>query len=408
MLVAGAGALEGLINTIGSGKQKGPIICKCGTEMESRGLKEKTIMTILGGVKYRRSMYQCRSCGETLYPGDEALDVVDTTRSPGLRRMMARAGSNSTFKEASEDLRVYAGIEVSAKDIERVAEGTGEATEAWHKKQQSAILQGKTETEAAAPIPLLYISYDGTGVPMVPWETEGRKGKQHDGSAKTREVKLGCAFTQTATDEKGRPARDPDSTSFVGAIESADEFGWRIYGEAVRRGLNSAGRVVVLGDGAEWIKNLADMHFPQATQIVDLYHARQHISNLCNMLFENDAKQILRHRIRWWTYLDCGKIEKFIRQALKKLPEDHVLKKEAIREISYFKKNKKRMRYADFRAQGLFVGSGVVEAGCKSIIAQRLKRSGMEWTVRGANAIISLRCIIKSNRFEDYWSERAA
>ncbi|MBF0568324.1 MAG: hypothetical protein HQK95_05590 [Nitrospirae bacterium] len=147
------------------------------------------------------------------------------------------------------------------------------------------------------------------------------------------------------------------------------------------------------------------MHFPQAIQIVDLYHAREHVSNLCKILFKDDEIELMHYLKRWWAYLDGGIIKKIIAEANRKIKHEQ---SEALREINYFKKNKKRMRYADFRAHGLFVGSGVVEAGCKTIIAQRLKRSGMEWTVNGANAIISLRCIIKSNRFEDYWGDRAA
>jgi hypothetical protein len=372
--------------------------------MESNGLRVKEVLTIMGPVSYKRSMYQCPDCGAVRYPGDEALDVVDTTRSPGVRRMMARAGGNATFKEAKEDLSIYAGIEVSAKDIERVAEGTGESVELWS-RQQSTITEGEN---SAPSVPVLYISYDGTGVPMVPWETQGRAGKQPDGSAKTREAKLGCVFTQTTVDEEGRPVRDPDSTTFIGAIETAEEFGGHIYDEAVRRGLYGAKKVVVLGDGAQWIKNLAEMHFPEAIQIVDLYHAREHVSNLCKILFKGDEKRLLRHRKKWWTYLDEGMSQKIIADAKRKLSKHEESKKEALKEINYFRKNKKRMKYAWFRAQGLFVGSGVIEAGCKSIVAQRLKRSGMEWTVRGANSIIALRCMIKSNRFEDYWGDRAA
>ena len=202
--------------------------------------------------------------------------------------------------------------------------------------------------------------------------------------------------------------RDPGSTSFVGAIESAEDFGWRIYGEAVRRGLPRAQRVVVLADSTEWIKHLAQMHFPEATLIIDLYHARQHVSELCKILFARNEKKIGHQRIRWWTDLDDGLVEKIIRQAQQQLPQDAEAKKKADTEIHYLEKNKEYMRYAAFRAQGLFVGSGVVEAGCKTLIGQRLKQSGMEWSVRGANAIISIRCIIKSNRLEDYWESRAS
>jgi hypothetical protein len=407
VLSCGAKILVGLLEGIGSGRRPGRVVCRCGTAMESQGLKEKELLTILGPVPYLRSMFQCPVCQATRYPGDEALDVVETTRSPGLRRMMARAGSQSTFKEGQEDLKVYAGIEVSAKDVERVAEGIGQQMEVWASREREAMLEQNESVRPEKTIPTFYIGYDGTGVPMTEAERRGRKGKQADGSAKTREAKLGCVFTQTAVDAKGFAVRDPDSTSFVGAIESAEDFGWRIFGEAMRRGLPQAQRGIVLGDGAEWVKNLAQMHFPEATFIIDLYHARQHVSELCKVLFAGDEKKIGPQRIRWWTDLDEGKVEKIIRQARQQLPEDAQARKRGEAEIHYLEKNKMHMRYAEFRSQGLFVGSGVVEAGCKTLIGQRLKQSGMEWSVRGANAIISLRCIIKSNRFEDYWESRA-
>ncbi len=374
--------------------------------MESKGLRAKQLLTILGPVTYRRSMFQCPVCKRTRYPGDEQLDVVGTGRSPGLRRMMARAGSRSTFKEGRDDLKVYAGIRVSAKDVERVAEGIGKQMEQWSKRERQEILSRQEQSPVQKTIPVFYICYDGTGVPMTKQELKGRKGRQADGSARTREVKLGCVFTQTTTDKKGLPVRDPDSTSFVGAIEGAEQFGWRIYTEALRRGLSDAQRAVVLGDGAEWVKNIAEMHFYEATQIIDLYHARQHVSDLCKILFGSNERQVVQHRICWWRDLDQGRIDKIIRQAHKHLPQTPEAKHKAQQEITYLEKNKDRMRYGKFRAQGFFVGSGVVEAGCKTIIGQRLKQSGMEWSLQGANAIISLRCTIKSGRLEDYWEDR--
>jgi len=376
--------------------------------MESKGLKSKALLSILGPVSWSRSMFVCPSCGETRYPGDEELDVVGTTRTPGLRRMMARAGSQSTFKEGCEDLKVYAGITVSPKDVERVAETIGEQMEQWSKREREELVSQEAPERTEKSIPILYLCYDGTGVPMIKNEVKGRKGKQPDGSARTREVKLGCVFTQTATDAEGFPVRDPDSTTFAGAIESVEPFGWRMYAEAIRRGLHSAEKVVVIGDGARWIKGLAELHFPEALQIVDLYHAREHVSDLCKLLFDSDEKKVIRGRLRWWTDLDDGKVEKIMAEARGKLPANLELRDKAEKEIAYLENNKDRMRYADFRAQGLFVGSGVIEAGCKTVVGKRLKQSGMEWSFRGANAIISLRCMMKSGRLEDYWESRCA
>jgi len=167
------------------------------------------LVTIMGQVSYQRSRYECPACGKARYPGDEELDVVGTGRTPGLRRMMARAGSRQPFKEAKEDLRVYAGIEVSAKDVERVSERIGAHVETWQANERQLLLQNAYSSPINTHIPVLYVEMDGTGVPMVKSETAGRKGKQADGTAKTREVKLGCVFTQTAKDEKGRPVAIP-------------------------------------------------------------------------------------------------------------------------------------------------------------------------------------------------------
>jgi hypothetical protein len=390
----------------GSGRREKPVVCRCGQRMESEGVRRKDLLTILGPVVYERSMFRCPSCRATRYPGDEALDVEGTTRSPGLRRMMARAGSQSTFKDGRDDLRIYAGVEVSAKDVERVAERIGREMDLWGERERQALLRPEQEREPEKDLPVLYVSYDGTGVPMRPEELIGVPGK--DGPARTREAKLGCVFTQTTVDEQGYPVRDPDSTSFVGAIEPAEAFGWRVYGEARRRGLLRSRRTVVIGDGAEWVRNLAEMHFPHALLIIDLYHAREHVSSLCRTLFGTNEKTMERRRRCWWALLDEGKVGTIISQALPFLPEDADLRKIALAELRYLNKNKKRMRYKKFRAQGLFIGSGVVEAGCKTVIGQRLKQSGMEWTVRGANAILALRCVMKSNRLEDYWESRAA
>lgn len=406
-LSAGAKVLVGLLEGIGSGRQGEPTACpSCGKRMVSVGRRAKKLLTVLGEVGYRRTRLECPACRKAIYPGDEVLDIVGTTRSPGLRRMMARAGSKETFKEGRDDLKVYAGLTVSAKDVERVAEGVGAEVQQWSAGEQRRWRTYRPVGIVAQTIEALYIEMDGTGVPMVAEERAGRRGKQADGSARTREAKLGCIFTQTITDRHGRPVRDPASTSFVGAIESAEEFGWRLYAESVRRGLYQAKKVILLGDAAEWINSLHAMHWPAARRIVDLYHGREHVAELCKRLFAGQDKQITAQRIRWWADLDHGRVEKIVTEARRRLPVRGQTAEEAAKQIAFLDKNKQFMRYADFRRQGLFVGSGVIEAGCGSVIGLRLKQSGMEWSVRGANSIIALRCLMASGRLEDYWESR--
>jgi hypothetical protein len=250
------------------------------------------------------------------------------------------------------------------------------------------------------------VQMDGTGVPVVKKETVGRPGKTEGQPPHTREVKLGCVFTQTMWDKKGYPIREPGSTTYTGAIETAEEFGKRLYREAWQRGWSRAQTKVVMGDGAEWIWNLAAEHFPGAIEIVDLYHARQHLWELAHRLYPNDGgRQKGWMKIHQKRLLDRGKIEKLV-GALRAIRSDDPEVAEKIRtEADYFERNAQRMRYPKFRRQHLFVGSGVIEAGCKTVIASRFKKSGMFWTVRGANAILALRCCCLNDRFEDYWED---
>lgn len=408
VLAAGATLIEEALAPVGVGRRGEALRCTCGQVMASSGVCDKKVQTLLGWVRFERSRYQCARCGKVRYPGDEELGIENTSRSPGTQRQVARLGAKQPFREVARDMDELACVTISRKDAERVAEGVGEKMEAWMKKERDTLrFQEPPPPEIPKRHNTLYIELDGTGVPMVPHEVEGRKGKQKDGRAKTREAKLGCIFTQTSLDERGRPIRDAASSSFVGAIEHASSFGWRIYLEAVRRGLFEAERVICITDGAEWIRNIVQTHFKQATHIIDLFHAREHIVELCRLLFGRDIRRLNRYKDRWWDDLDEGNVEKIIQEALSMLPRDKADAKDARTAIGYFENNKERMRYKDYFEKGLFVGSGVIEAACRTVVGMRLKQSGMEWTVRGANAVTALRCVTQSNRFEDYWEDRA-
>jgi len=318
-------------------------------------------------------------------------------------------GSAAPFDEGRQQMQLLAGLEVTTKAVERTAEAIGADIVQGEQSQIQKAVQLDLPVIVGEPIPILYVQMDGTGVPVVKKETEGRKGKTDGLPAHTREAKLGCVFTQATWDKEGYPIRNPDSTTYTGAIETAEEFGKRLYLEAWKRGWSRAKKKVVIGDGAEWIWNLAADHFPGAIQIVDLYHARQHLWELARRLHPNDqANQkawMKRHQKR---LLDKGKIEKLV-DSLRSIGTDNPEVAEKIRtEAEYFSRNAERMRYPKYRNQHLFVGSGVIEAGCKTVIGARLKRSGMFWTVRGANAILALRCCHLNGRFEDYWEARRA
>lgn len=401
----GAGVLGSLLSHWQQHAPRQIILCQCGQRMSSQGRRAKGLLTTLGRVPFGRSFYQCEQCHQGRFPDDEHLDIVGTTYSPGVRRLMARAGSQSQFEQAAEDLLCYAGLKVEPREIERVAEEVGRQVEHWLSGQQDQVLQGVgTPAAPLQSIPKFYISFDGTGIPVRKNELVGRRGKQADGSARTREVKLGCVFTQIGLDKEGNPQRDPDSTTYVGAIESSGLFGWRMYAEALRRGLAQAKEVIVLTDGARYNRTIAQTHFPEAVHIVDLFHAYEHLTTIAQTLWGKEAKAPKS----WRNLLEEGNISGLLSKASQELPASGASKKSLLKQLGYFENNAAQMRYAEYRQKKFFVGSGVVEAGCRTVIGERLKQSGMRWSVRGANAIIALRCCIFSGRFEDFWASRTS
>jgi len=382
--------------------------CSCGHTASYKELRSKPVMTVVGPVRISRPYYLCAHCRQGQFPADGELDVQGTEFSPGVRRMLALVGHQAPFDHGRQQMQLLAGLEVSTKAVERTAEAIGEDIAARQQQEIQRAMQLDLPLVVGEPIPILYVQMDATGVPVVKKETVGRAGKTEGQPAHTRDAKLGGTFTQTQWDAEGYPIRDPDSTTYVGAIETAEEFGKRIYLEAWKCGWSRAVKKVVMGDGAEWIWNLAQEYFPGAIQIVDLYHARQHLWDLARKLYPNQEAA----RKAWiqihQDQLDGGKIEQLV-QSLRSIDSSNPeLAKNLLTEAAYFESNAERMRYPNFRSQHLFVGTGVIEAGCKTVIGSRLKQSGMFWTVRGANAILALRCCHLNARFESYWEARVA
>lgn len=406
---AGAAALTRLLQFPQPAANRRSVPCACGHQARYREQRARHILTVLGQVELSRAWYLCPHCHSGQFPVDRQLDVENHDSSPGVRRMQAMVGQEAPFDHGRKQMKILAGIEVTTKAVERTAEAIGDDVARCEQQEIQRAVQLDLPIVIGAPVPILYVQMDGTGVPVVKKETEGRKGKLDGQPAHTREAKLGCVFTQTTWDQEGFAIRDPDSTTYSGAIETAEAFGKRLYLEAWKRGWSRAQKKVVIGDGAEWIWNLAQQHFSGAVQIVDLYHARQHLWELVRKLHPNDqAKQKAWIKVHQKRLLDKGKIEKLV-VAIASLHSSNPEVAEKIRlEADYFNRNRERMRYPKFRGQHLFVGSGVIEAGCKAVIGSRLKRSGMFWTVRGANAILTLRCCHLNGRLEDYWAGRRA
>ena len=379
--------------------------CECGQMARYGGRREKTFTSVLGPLKLKRAYFHCAACGEGFCPRDRQLGLAGTWLSPAVTRMVAAVGAMVSFEEGSQLLGELAGVAVDARQVERSAEALG-AEIAEDEKLQTQPLE-------EAPLPLtLYLGIDGTGIPMRPSELNGRAGKQPDGSARTREVKLCTVWSAEARDAQDRPVRDEGSVTYTAAIESAatadtDEvpsaFTQRVLREASRRRFTQAERMAILGDGAPWIWSIAQELFPRAHQIVDRFHVKQHLSDVSKALYGGDSKQARDWAQRRHQELDSGRLPDLLR-ALRRHAERS---QDARKCFQYIHRNRDRMKYPAFEALGLCTSTGVVEAGCKVAIGTRLKRAGMHWSTAGANSIIALRCCRLSGRFQDFWERRS-
>ena len=397
-----ARALQQRLNADTSDHVGAELPCPCGGCAQYHGRHGKTFESALGPLQLERAYYHCEQCQSGFCPRDRALGLESFSLTPGVLRMTGSAAALVSFEESSGLLHELAGVEVSAKQVERAAEALG---------AEIAVDEHQQVEEMGEGAPTMYLGMDGTGVPMRAQEVAGRAGKQADGSAKTREAKIVTIWTAESRDKEGKPVRDPGSVTYSAAIESAatpdtspnlSDFAERVLREAARRGFPEAPRQVVLGDGSTWIWNTATELFPQATQILDRFHAKEHLSKVGKAIYgeSTEGKQWIQTR---YDELDEGRLKSLV-EALHGHAGQY---KEARECVHYIWNNRRRMRYPKFHQQGFCTSTGVVEAGCKVVIGTRLKRAGMHWTVKGANAIIALRCSKLSGRFEGFWERRS-
>lgn len=363
---------------------------------EPTGFRPKSVLISLGWITLRRAYCYDPSKGEGRCPLDSAWGFVDSY-SPEVLRLSCRAAALAgSYEAASQDLLIYAGLPIDAKQLQRLVAGVAPVMNRWREAQQPASLQPTCGE-------VMCIGTDGTGAPMRRAYLRGRKGKQ-GGRARTREVKVGTVFTHrkpNAPDQ--RPERDYQSTSYLAAIVSSEDFGPLLRNEAIRRGMGSAKTVVFLGDGAVWVWKLARLNFPGAVCILDYYHACEHLNLLAALTCGEGTARAKRRYKLWKKWLLKDKVAQLIEQAKEDLPVKAGDRKAAKLQINYLERNRSKMLYQTFRQAGYFIGSGVVEAGCKVVVGQRLKQSGMLWSRKGAEHLLAIRCALLSGWFQDFW-----
>jgi hypothetical protein len=362
-----------------------------------KGRARLQIQGIFGSFPIERDYYFDPEKGRGHFPADAALGLEGGYTSALARLICLESADANGFEKAQEHLRETGGIEVDARQLQRVVQRIGPAAQAW---------QERPTPPEPCDAPILYVSGDGTGLPMRKEELAGRKGKQEDGGAKTRQAYLGCVFTQHKRDQNGSPIRDHDSTSYIATLAPVEDFGLLLRKEALRRGSGTAGKIVVLIDGAAGLENLGRINFPGALQIVDFYHAFEHLKTLLESLWGKDHPHIKKQRHRWAKLLLKDRVRQIIQQA-RLWSRDKATQEGVNKALGYFEHNIPRMQHGTFRRAGYFIGSGVVEAGCKTVIGTRCKQSGMFWSQAGAENILALRCIKNSRQWDSFWKKRA-
>ncbi len=367
---------------------------------EYKGPVTAQVQCLFGSFPLERDYYYHAGKAQGHYPADAALGL-EVGYTPALARILCLEGGDElSYQKAEAHLAETGGIGVPARQIQRVVQRVGPGAQAWQEREVVASQCERCEA------PVFYVSADGTGAPMRREALAGRRGKQADGTAKTRQVYLGCIFTQHKVDEAGHPIRDWESTTYVSSLDSIDAFGPLLRREAIRRGLGTAGKAVLLIDGAEGLAHMGRLCFKDALQIVDFYHALEHAGEVVEALLGSKEHPQYQPRLRRWAKrLLRNGVSGLIRESRQEARPSR--RRAAVEEaLRYFVNNVPRMQYGTFRAQGLFIGSGVIEAGCKTLIGSRCKQSGMFWSVPGAENILAFRCIHASRRLDTFWKTR--
>ncbi len=404
----------------------------CGHRQRLVGERPKELLSLVGPVTFVRPYYQClevpeveKSCTHGEAPDDAVWGVKLRRTTSGVQREISYLCGRLTFEEAAESLCRHVPLGMSARQALTLMRPVGEVLAMAEDRQvkslqaqaQQARSQRRQERQTKE-IKRLYIELDGVLARMrrgsVPMEQEER----HRKGDLYREIKAGAVFRAERGPKRSElvpgvyvDTPEPDSMRYVARRTAKGGFAWLLYQLAVECGLEQAKQVVVLGDGAPWIWNLAAEHFPQAVQIVDLYHAKEHVWEVAHAVFGPGTAAGTAWATHACSLLEEGQSAALV-SAISALPpiapEPGQARSIPERAVDYFTTNAQRMRYPVFRAQGMHVGSGIAEAACKTIVSTRAKRSGMRWTPEGIDALLPLRTSVLNGAYDSLWEQEYA
>ena len=402
----------------------------CGHQQHLVGIRPKQLHTLMGKVTIGRAYYQCvveeeepsAACSHGQAPWDVVWGQIAGRTSPGVQKLLGKLVSRLTLSEAVDTFTDVLPLPMSERQALNLIQPLGEALRKQEEEQVQALFEqaANKQTQAAErgavlgpSIRRLYIETDGVTARIrrgsVPMEEAEAKRK----ADVYREIKVGAVFEGLPGRERSELAPgvfldEPGPIQYVARRLQVEEFGRFLYALAQRCGVDRAREVVILGDGARWIRHVVEDHFPNAVHIVDLYHAREHLWNVANAVHGPATPQAAAWAKQADDLLTHGQIEELV-QLVQKLPPIPPLPgaSRSIPEIEaeYFLSNAERMRYPAFRAKGMHIGSGIAEAACKTVVSTRAKKSGMRWTPQGLDAVLALRTAVLNQSYDSFWDQ---
>lgn len=413
VLSMGRACMERLLHGIAEGSAQQAKGCpQCGGPVHSEGMRGATVHTSMGDVPYGRRYFACGRCQEGFCPLDVELGLDEQHNSPALQRMASLAGTVGPFEKGSELLGEIGSIPMGAQKVEQITEQAGGRAEAWLNARQQRALAG-LEVPAGPPAERLYVEADGTTVPMrapagqggQPGDRGARSASQRTpGKVEYKEVKLGAIF-EAKVGEEGKP--ESGTKTYTGTFGDAQTCIQQVRAEAKARGSDAAKEVVVLCDGGTWLWNRLPEAFPgkKVTQILDCRHPEERLTEIGKRVFGEGSE-----RAREWSegqrrLLHEGMTREMI-SAIEQLKPKRKEAKEYVRQsLGYLRDNEHRMNYGELRAQGYFIGSGVIESSCKHVVGARFKQAGMSWSPDHSPKVLALRVCRASGWWNPFWSQ---
>jgi hypothetical protein len=353
--------------------------CGCGQSARYVAMRSRQILTRNGVQTLWRAYYHCRACGKGFCPRDALWQVQGQTLSVGVRALLGRFASFLPFEKAARELYAICQIALSANTVRRHAEAMGTGLgEDWAGAQQQ--LWQHPELPSGQRPPCLHLTRDGVLILV---------------DKEWKEVKVACTYEHTPDEAVGK-------ARYYASLAASQAFGKRARTLAHRAGADACPKMAALADGAEWIWQEVGKYFPRRVQILDYYHALEHLWEVARARFGTDparAQAWMDEQQQRLLESRVAEVLQDIGQWAAKTKEQQDLRR---RVAGYLHTHQTRMQYQRFRAQGYHIGSGVAEAACKSVVQARFKGVGMRWSALGAEALLHLRAAWCSSDYTDF------